>query len=164
MNRRFMKYIVLAAGLLASAAFYVVSGDVSAAPVWQGTEQEEVIRLHKEESSAEDLPAAASPAVVQGFTERQKEEIRALCLDILREYTSALPEGETVRIPSDPRIDLNTADREDLMTLPGIGEAKAEAIIRYREEYGGFSHIEEIMNISGIKEAGFEKLKDLIRV
>jgi competence protein ComEA len=64
----------------------------------------------------------------------------------------------------DSRININTADRNELMTLPGIGESKADAIIRYREENGKFSAIEEIMNISGIKEGAFGKIKDLITV
>ena len=46
------------------------------------------------------------------------------------------------------------------MTLTGIGEAKAESIIRYREENGGFQRIEDLMEISGIKEGVFEKIKD----
>lgn len=50
------------------------------------------------------------------------------------------------------------------MELPGIGEAKAEAIINYREENGGFNDISDIMNISGIKEAAFDKIKDLIKI
>ncbi|MFQ8776656.1 MAG: ComEA family DNA-binding protein [Roseburia sp.] len=50
------------------------------------------------------------------------------------------------------------------MTLKGIGEAKAEDIIRYREKSGGFKKIEDIMEISGIKEAGFQKIKDNITV
>lgn len=62
------------------------------------------------------------------------------------------------------KVNLNTATREELMTLRGIGEAKAEAIIKYRREKGGFSAIEEIMEISGIKEAAFEKIKDDITV
>ena len=62
------------------------------------------------------------------------------------------------------KVNLNTAAREELMTLRGIGEAKAEAIIRYREEQGPFRTIEEVMNISGIKEAAFEKIKDDITV
>ena len=61
-------------------------------------------------------------------------------------------------------VNLNTATKEELMTLPGIGGAKADAIIRYRTEAGAFVHIEEVMNISGIKEAAFEKIKDLIGV
>ena len=62
------------------------------------------------------------------------------------------------------KINLNTASTEDLMSLPGIGQAKAEAIISYREQQGGFGAIEEIMQISGIKEAVFSKIKDRITV
>ena len=50
------------------------------------------------------------------------------------------------------------------MTLPGIGQSKAEAIISYREEHGAFQSTEEIMNISGIKEKAYEKVKDSITV
>ncbi len=64
----------------------------------------------------------------------------------------------------DGKVNLNTADSETLKTLPGIGDAKAEAIIQYRQENGAFSVIEEIQNISGIKNAVFAKIKDLITV
>ena len=62
------------------------------------------------------------------------------------------------------RVNLNTATREELMSLRGIGESRAEDIIRYRETYGGFRSIEDIMNVSGIKDAAFEKIKDSITV
>lgn len=62
------------------------------------------------------------------------------------------------------RVNLNTAGEEELMTLNGIGEARAKAILKYREENGGFRSIEEIMNIEGIKEKLFEKIKDEIEV
>ena len=61
-------------------------------------------------------------------------------------------------------VNLNTATKEELMTLKGIGESKAEDIIRYREKSGGFKKIEDIMKISGIKENGFQKIKDIITV
>lgn len=64
----------------------------------------------------------------------------------------------------DGLIDLNTASKALLCTLPGIGESRASAIIAYREEKGGFSSVEEIMQVSGIKEAMYEKIKDLIVV
>lgn len=64
----------------------------------------------------------------------------------------------------DEKVNINTADRETLMTLPGIGESKADAILLYRETQGGFSSIEEIQNISGIKNAVFSKIKDRITV
>ena len=62
----------------------------------------------------------------------------------------------------DPRINLNTADAGQLSTLSGIGQSKAEAIIAYREEHGDFASIEEIMNVEGIKEGTFSKIKDKI--
>lgn len=62
------------------------------------------------------------------------------------------------------KINLNTATREDLMTLNGIGEAKADAILRYREEHGNFSSIEDIKKIEGIKDGIFNKVKDQITV
>ena len=61
-------------------------------------------------------------------------------------------------------VNLNTASKEDLMTLRGIGESRAEDIIHYREAFGGFKSIEDIMNVSGIKDAAFEKIKDSITV
>ncbi len=62
------------------------------------------------------------------------------------------------------KVNLNTATREELMTLTGIGQSRAEDIIRYREKNGGFARIEDIMKVSGIKEASFEKIKDQITV
>lgn len=67
-------------------------------------------------------------------------------------------------LPSSEKVNLNTATKEELMTLRGIGEARAEDIIRYREERGGFGRIEDIMEISGIKDAAFQKIKDDIIV
>lgn len=62
------------------------------------------------------------------------------------------------------KINLNTATKEELMTLSGIGEAKAEAIIRYRSEHGDFQSIEDIKKIEGIKDGIFNKVKDQITV
>ena len=65
---------------------------------------------------------------------------------------------------SKARVNLNTATREELMTLRGIGASRADDIIHYRQEFGGFKSIEDIMNVSGIKDAAFEKIKDSITV
>lgn len=64
----------------------------------------------------------------------------------------------------DSKININTASKEDLMTLPGIGTSKAESIILYRTENGPFSSVEDLMQITGIKEGVFQKIKAYITV
>lgn len=61
-------------------------------------------------------------------------------------------------------VNINVASKNELMTLPGIGEAKALAIISYRETQGKFTCIEDVMKVSGIKNAAYEKIKDYISV
>ncbi|MGO5159329.1 MULTISPECIES: helix-hairpin-helix domain-containing protein [unclassified Bilifractor] len=62
------------------------------------------------------------------------------------------------------KVNINTAGREELMTLHGIGAARADAILAYREKHGSFSRIEDIMNVEGIKEKAFAKIRDDIVV
>ena len=62
------------------------------------------------------------------------------------------------------KVNINTAGREELMTLHGIGAARADAILAYREKHGIFSRIEDIMNVEGIKEKAFAKIRDDIVV
>lgn len=66
--------------------------------------------------------------------------------------------------PDSGMVNLNTADVDRLMALSGIGEARAKAIIAYRERHGGFQNIEDIMKIEGIKEKLFDKIKEQIEV
>ncbi len=72
--------------------------------------------------------------------------------------------GNELSSPKDGKVNLNIASREELMTLSGIGEAKAASIIAYREEHGGFRQIEELMEVEGIKEGVFNKVRDQIRI
>jgi len=60
------------------------------------------------------------------------------------------------------KISINNATKEELMTLDGIGEAKAESILEYRKEKGSFEKVEDIQNVSGIGEALYEKIKNKI--
>lgn len=62
------------------------------------------------------------------------------------------------------RVNINTATEKELSGITGIGAGKAAAIVKYRQENGGFASIEDIMKVSGIKEGTFEKIKDRITV
>ena len=76
--------------------------------------------------------------------------------------TSYVISGATTNISG--LININTATKEDLITLPGIGESKALSIISYRKMNGSFKNVEDIKNVSGIGDALYEKIKDLITV
>ena len=65
---------------------------------------------------------------------------------------------------SPARININTATSQQLQTLPGIREVLAQRIIDYRETYGNFNSIEELMNVSGIGEKKFDDIKEFITV
>lgn len=72
--------------------------------------------------------------------------------------------GNTGGAGSSNLININKASKSELMQLSGIGEARALDIICYREKYGAFKRIEDIKNVSGIKDAAFNKIKDYICV
>ena len=90
------------------------------------------------------------------------ELVLAKAPEALTESENGESQEQKESAPGDSRINLNTADAELLSTLSGIGKSKAEGIIAYREEHGGFTSIEEIMNVEGIKEGTFSKIKDKI--
>ena len=72
--------------------------------------------------------------------------------------------GGTAASPEDGRLNLNTASLAELMTLSGIGQTKAQAVVNYRDAHGGFSSVEEIMNVDGIKEGLYNRIRDQIKV
>ncbi|WP_418747079.1 helix-hairpin-helix domain-containing protein [Frisingicoccus sp.] len=83
--------------------------------------------------------------------------------EALSQIETEKPENETGSL-SDGRVNINRASKEVLMTLPGIGEAKADAILAYRQEEGDFESTESLMQVPGIKEGVFAKIKDRISI
>ena len=65
---------------------------------------------------------------------------------------------------TDATVNINTATVDMLMTLKGIGQTRAEDIIAYREKHGSFQNKEDIMNVDGIKQGTYDKIKDNISV
>lgn len=88
-----------------------------------------------------------------------KAELETLAIDdyIIGNGVAAEVEGEAL-------ININKASEKELMELPGIGEAKAKSIIKYRETNGSFNKIEDLMNITGIKEGLFNQISSRISV
>ncbi|GIN70999.1 competence protein ComEA [Bacillus sp. J14TS2] len=80
------------------------------------------------------------------------------------EVEMEMPHVDTMSSSNDEKVNINQADATELETISGIGPSKAATIIQYREENGLFKEIEELMNISGIGEKTFEKLKEQITI
>ena len=118
------------------------------------------------------LPEAATRLVnqAQPVSDGQQiyvpqEEAEAGDYSMQEESTStAISSGGNTDESVSGMVNINTADAAALKTLTGIGEAKAQAILSYREEHGAFSTVEEIMQVPGIKESTFSAIKDKIAV
>ncbi len=108
----------------------------------------------KSEVNQAQLVEDGSQIVIESRDGKKKREEDA------RERTEAQhsAQGES------DRVNINRATKEELMTLPGIGESKAVSIISYRDANGAFKKIEDIMNITGIKTGVFDKIRDRIEV
>lgn len=76
----------------------------------------------------------------------------------------AAQDDKTAATKAVSMVNLNTATMEQLETLPGIGRKTAERILEHRQKSGGFKKIEELMNVRGIGEKSFLKLKPMITV
>ena len=116
-------------------------------------------RIYEAVAMAGGMTEDASPtAVNQARVLTDGEMIEILTADEEQEQRI------TQEADSDGKVNLNTADAEELKTLPGIGDAKANSILAYREQHGAFAAIEDIKNIEGIKDGIFAKLEDYIKV
>ena len=134
----------------ATTIFVYVCGEVNSPGVYQckkGARLFEAIELAGGLTKEADLNSVNQAQVLEDGTK----------INILSINDSNDTQGSSL-------ININSATKEQLMTLPGIGEKKAQAIISYRESHGGFQSIEELMEVEGIKTGIYEKIKDRIKV
>ena len=118
------------------------------------------------------LDTAAPESLNQALEVSDGQMIQVLTIDEMKQTAHACGnstdgDGNTAAQDTgsdDGKVDLNAATAAELMTLPGIGETKAEAILSYRREHGSFANIEDIKKITGIKDGVYEKIKDGITV
>lgn len=87
-----------------------------------------------------------------------------ICVPREGEHGGLITSDNAAGVPADAPVDLNTADAALLMTLPGIGEVKANNILSYRQEHGSFQSVEELLEVSGIGNALYEQVKDRVTI
>ncbi len=151
---------VYVCGAVSSPGVYEISGDMRV------RDAIEAAGWFSEEADQEWLNQAEKIGDGQKIYVYTREETQQMKDSGIRPEENTSAEGRTAGAAEGEagKVNLNTATREELMTLPGIGEAKADAILDYRTEVGFFSAIEEIQNISGIKSGVFSKIQDHITV
>jgi comEA protein len=110
---------------------------------------EETTPGNNQNSETQEEPALPDDSSVIPLTGQPSEESK---------------ETSNAENPQEGKININTADVDELMTLPGIGQVIAQRIVDFREEYGPFSTVEELLDVSGIGEKKLDAIKDLVYV
>ena len=155
-----------------------ICGAVKSPDVYEvesGTRLVDVIKLAgglTKEAAGDYVNQAAKVEDGQKVYIPTKDEVKDLETNVLisdinqldANSTSKSEEPGSADSAASSKVNINTASAEELMTLPGIGESKAESIMTYRQEHGGFKTIEEIKNINGIKDSVYNKISDRITV
>ena len=117
--------------------------------------EKETEAMEKETDAMENETESAAENSSHAIQDAEDESENSTVKEQVKELVSEKKSG---------KININTATSEELQSLKGIGPSTASSIIAYREEYGGFSSIEEIMNVKRIGEKTFAKIKDRISV
>lgn len=146
----------------AETVYVYVCGAVNAPGVY---ELKKDARVFEAISLAGGMTAEAAPeAVSQARTVADGEQIYVPTVQEIQMQGAGVEDIVTGNADVSGKVNINTAGKEELMTLTGIGEAKAQSILDYREEHGQFGSIEDLMLIEGIKEGVFNKIKEDITI
>ena len=146
----------------AETVYVYVCGAVNAPGVY---ELKKDARVFEAITLAGGMTAEAAPeAVSQARTVADGEQIYVPTVREVQMQGSGVEDIVTGNADVSGKVNINTAGKEELMTLTGIGEAKAQSILDYREKHGRFGSIEDLMLIEGIKEGVFNKIKEDITI
>lgn len=146
----------------AETVYVYVCGAVNAPGVY---ELKKDARVFEAITLAGGMTAEAAPeAVSQARTVADGEQIYVPTVREVQMQGSGVEDIVTGNADVSGKVNINTAGKEELMTLTGIGEAKAQSILDYREEHGKFGSVEDLMLIEGIKEGVFNKIKEDITI
>lgn len=121
----------------------------------------EFINLSKEVFNEMVIVVYSNEEIESFDSKDAKEEKECICENTINDACILL-NSDISNEQNSSIVNINTSDLELLMTLPGIGESKANAILEYRKEFGKFENIEDLMEVSGIGESVYSKIKDFI--
>ena len=148
----------------AAGRIYVyICGQVQHPGVYQVDADERVFKVIQMAGGLTDEADEAGVNQAQTLADGQMIYIPAVG-ETAETAVAGSPAGSDEEAADSGKININTAGLEALMSLPGIGEGKARNILNYRQEHGSFRAIEDLMNVDGIKEGTFSKLKDRITI
>ena len=142
--------------------FIQITGAIQKPGVYEVNEGDRIFQIVAQAGGL--LEGASFESVNQAMIAMDGQVIHVLTKDEYQQNQIPSNGNESMQEQQNSKVNINRANQEELMTLPGIGEGKAKQIMEYRQENGPFSQIEDIMKISGIKEHLFEKIKDAICV
>lgn len=134
-----------------------VCGQVKKPGVYELSSDDRVVAAIK---AAGGLTSKASATSINQAA--KMEDGQQINIPSKKEVKSSVETGSDSADADDGKVNLNTASKEELMSLSGVGESRAKDILSYREEHGSFTKIEDIMNVQGIKEGIYNKIKDSI--
>ncbi len=163
----------------------ILKEEETARPTWEGEESVEIEGTEKEEvyvhvcgqvkkpgvyALDKDSRVADAVEAAGGFSKKARESSVNLARRVQdgeQLYIRSVEEEEEPGLAEEKGkslVNINSASKEELMGLPGIGEAKAEAILAYRSRHGDFKKIEDLKKIEGIKDGVLEKIRDKITI
>ncbi|HHW46675.1 MAG TPA: ComEA family DNA-binding protein [Clostridiales bacterium] len=162
---RFSKqeYVILALTLILCAvliAYNILSTPPLSSPVIAQISGEDISDLAFESDFQQENETSLAYVSFESKDENRSEPLS----EPTPETTSIKPLSSSAGTPASEKskININSATKDQLMALPGIGEVKAQAIIDYRELNGPFMSVDELINVKGIGPATLEKIKDLV--
>ena len=174
-----LKMLLTILFIAAAGSLFLYDGKRTSDIQWQTAEETasetECLDMTPEENTdkAETESACAEPEMIYVYIcgHVRQPDVYSLAAGTRLYEAIEAAEGETAADPeytedevSNGLVNINTATAEQLQTLPGIGQAKANAIVAYRENNGNFSSIEDLRKVPGIKEGVFGQVQSLICV
>ena len=140
-----------------------ISGEINNPGVYEVRDEQRLEDLIKEAGGLTNEANDRNLNLAQRLEDQMKIYIPNINEENLLENTDRNQEALPVKNPDSSLVNINTANKDELMSLPNIGDKRADAIIEYRKTQK-FEEIEDIKNVTGIGEKYYEALKDLITI